>query len=84
MKPANKINISSKQVAEVLTGIMVFAGIITFSLMNKTQTDGDLMARIFLVLFGLIITVQNIPGLMQFGAMPKGAYNLSHKHEVPK
>ena len=85
MKTTKIMKISTKQVVSTLTGVMVIAGIITFSLMNKTHTDGDLISRLFLVFFGLIITAQIIPGLILFGAMLKGAFSSSRKQqEVPK
>lgn len=64
--------------------VMVVAGAIAFTVMSATHTDGELMSRMFLIFFGVIITVQIIPGLMLLGVMLKEVCGFGRKAEVRK
>lgn len=84
MKATGNMQKSTKKVVNALLGVMVLAGIIVFSCMNKTHTDGELMSKLFLIFFGFIITVQIVPGLFLFGAMLKEVFSFNRKEAVRK
>lgn len=84
METPGKVKRSTKKIVNVTLGIMVFVGVISFSLMDKTHTDGELMSRLFLVFFGFIITVQIIPGLFLFGTMLKEIFGFKSKAATRK
>ncbi len=81
---ANKLKSSTRKVVNMLMIVMVVAGAIAFTVMSTTHTDGELMSRLFLIFFGVIITVQIIPGLMLLGVMLKEMCGLGRKAEVRK
>lgn len=82
METNNKLQKSSKKLVQALMGAIVVAGIISFIMFTKTDTDGALISKLFLVFFGFIITVQIIPGLVLFGAMLKGVSSFGRKEDV--
>lgn len=75
---------STRKVVNVLMIVMVLAGAIAFTFMSANHAGGELVSRMFLVFFGLIIAVQVIPGLMLFGVMLKEMLSVSRKEEVRK
>jgi uncharacterized membrane protein len=81
---AAKLKSSTRKIVNMLMIVMVVAGAIAFTVMSTTQADGDLMSRMFLIFFGVIITVQIVPGLMLFGVMLKEVCGLGRKAEVRK
>lgn len=81
MKPTTTLKGTTKKVVNLLLAVMVLAGIVIFSSLKPTNTDGELMSRMFLVFFGLIITVQIIPGLILFGAMLKELCGFGRKQQ---
>lgn len=81
---ANGLKKSTRKVVNMLMIVMVIAGAIAFTVMSTTHTDGELMSRLFIIFFGVIITVQIIPGLMLFGIMLKEVLGISRKAEARK
>jgi membrane protein YdbS with pleckstrin-like domain len=81
---AAKVKSSTKKIVNMLMILMVVAGAIAFTVMSTTHADGELMSRMFLIFFGVIITVQIIPGLMLFGVMLKEVCGFGRKAEVRK
>lgn len=81
---AGKLKSSTRKVVNILMIVMVVAGAIAFTVMSTTHADGELMSRMFLIFFGVIITVQIIPGLMLFGVMLKEVCGFGRKAEVRK
>ena len=83
METAN-LKSSTRKIVNMLMIVMVVAGAVAFTIMSTTHADGELMSRLFLIFFGVIITVQIIPGLMLFGIMLKEICGLGRKAEVRK
>ncbi len=81
---AAKVKSSTRKILNMLMILMVVAGAIAFTVMSTTHADGELMSRMFLIFFGVIITVQIIPGLMLFGVMLKEVCGFGRKAEVRK
>lgn len=79
MLRSTKLGKTTKKVVNVMMIGMVLAGVIVFAFMGKTDTDGDVMSKLFLTFFGVIITFQIIPGIMLFGVMIKGLCGLGRK-----
>ncbi|MBW4055857.1 MAG: hypothetical protein HIU83_10755 [Proteobacteria bacterium] len=79
MLRSTKLGATTKKVVNVMMIGMVLAGVIVFAVLNKTNTDGDVMSKLFLIFFGVIITFQIIPGLLLFGVMIKGMCGLGRK-----
>jgi len=81
---AAKVKSSTRKVVNMLMIVMVVAGAIAFTVMSTNHVDGELMSRMFLIFFGIILTVQIIPGLMLFGVMLKEVCGLGSKAEARK
>jgi membrane protein YdbS with pleckstrin-like domain len=82
---AAKVKSSTRKIVNMLMILMVVAGAIAFTVMSTTpHADGELMSRMFLIFFGVIITVQIIPGLLLFGVMLKEVCGFGRKAEVRK
>lgn len=79
-----KLKKMTRKVVNILMVVLVVAGTVAFTVMSTHQTDGALMSRMFLIFFGVIITVQIIPGLMLLGVMVKEVCGLGRKAEVRK
>ncbi len=79
-----KLKSSTRKIVNMLMILMVVAGAIAFTIMSTTHADGELMSRLFIIFFGVIITVQIIPGLMLFGIMLKEVCGLGRKAEIRK
>ena len=79
-----KLKSSTRKVVNMLMIVMVVAGAIAFTVMSTNHADGELMSRLFLIFFGIILTVQIIPGLMLFGVMLKEVCGFGRKAEVRK
>lgn len=81
---AEKVKNSTRKIVNMLMILMVIAGTIAFTIMSTTHADGELMSRMFLIFFGIIITAQIIPGLMLFGVMLKEVCGFGRKAEIRK
>ncbi len=84
METNNRLSKESKKLVQALTGAIVVAGIICFIGLTKTDSDGALVSKLFLIFFGFVITVQVIPGLILFGAILKGIFNIGNKDNIDK
>lgn len=74
-----KLGTTTKKVVNVMMMGMVLAGVIVFAALGKTNTDGDVMSKLFLIFFGVIITFQIIPGFILLGVMLKGLFSAARK-----
>lgn len=80
----SKLKRSTRKIVNILMIVMVVAGAIAFTIMSTTHANGELMSRMFLIFFGVIITVQIIPGMMLLGVMLKEICGLGRKAEIRK
>ncbi len=67
-----------KKTVNMMMIVMVVTGFVALAFMGKPNLDGELMAKVFLVLFGIIITVQGIADTIMSGVIlkePFGFYN---------
>jgi magnesium-transporting ATPase (P-type) len=81
---ASKLRSTTRKVINVMMIVMVVAGAIVFAVMSKTNADGEMLSRMFLIFFGIIITVQIIPGIMLLGVMLKEVFGSARKDAVRK
>jgi uncharacterized membrane protein len=79
---ASKLKSTTRKAVNAMMVVMVIAGAIVFAAMSKTNADGQMMSRLFLVFFGIIITVQIIPGLMLLGVMLKEIFTSPRKEVI--
>jgi hypothetical protein len=79
MLRSTKLGTTTKKVVNIMMIGMVLAGVIVFAFMGKTDTNGDVMSKLFLTFFGVIITFQIIPGIILFGVMIKGLCGIGRK-----
>jgi hypothetical protein len=79
MLRSTKLGATTKKAVNIMMIGMVLAGVIVFAVMGKTNTDGDLMSKLFLTFFGVIITFQIIPGIILFSVMVKGLLKAGSK-----
>ncbi|MDD2271056.1 MAG: hypothetical protein PHP95_04510 [Desulfuromonadaceae bacterium] len=79
MLRATKLGTTTKKVVNIMMIGMVLAGVVVFAVMGKTNTDGYVMSKLFLIFFGVIITFQIIPGIILFGVMIKELCGLGRK-----
>jgi magnesium-transporting ATPase (P-type) len=79
---ASKLRSTTRKVINVMMIVMVVAGAIVFAVMSKTHADGEMLSRMFLIFFGIIITVQIIPGIMLLGVMLKEVFGSARKEAV--
>jgi len=79
---ASKLRISTRKAVNAMMIGMVVAGAIVFAVMSKTHADGEMLSRMFLVFFGIIITVQIIPGIMLLGVMLREVFGSARKEAV--
>ncbi|MDD2308571.1 MAG: hypothetical protein PHH91_03220 [Desulfuromonadaceae bacterium] len=79
MLRSTKLGSLSKKVVSIMMVGMVLAGVVVFAAMSKTNTNGDVMSKLFLIFFGVIITFQIIPGIVLFSVMIKGLLKSGRK-----
>lgn len=84
MLRSTKLGTTTKKVVNVMMVGMVLAGVIVFAALGKTNTDGDVMSKLFLIFFGVIITFQIIPGFILLGVMLKGLFSVGRKETEVK
>jgi uncharacterized integral membrane protein len=82
MEP-NKLKSKTQKLANAMIIGMVIAGTVIFAVINQVSSGVELMPKLFLIFFGVIITVQVIPGLILLATMIKGIVTIGQKKEAP-
>lgn len=74
---------TSENKAAIWTVIaLVSAGTLLVSGVANVGEESSLMGKLFIFFLGAIIAIQVIPGLMLFGAMIKGLFNMFGKKQT--
>ncbi|HTG81658.1 MAG TPA: hypothetical protein VL949_06915 [Geobacteraceae bacterium] len=72
------------KIASCLIVAIVLAGSVLVPSLSHLEQGEGIMATLFLCFIGAIIAIQVVPGMMLFGMMVKGVYNLVRKEEARK
>ncbi len=76
---ASKIINTIKKAVNIMMIVMVVSGTVALAVMSRSNLDGELLAKVFLVFFGIMITVQGIAGTIMSGMILKEPFWLYHK-----
>ena len=77
----NKLKSKTQKVANMMIIGMVIVGTVIFAVINQISSGAELMPKLFLIFFGVIITIQVIPGLVLLATMIKGIASISHNKQ---
>ena len=80
MKATTTKNFPTGKILSIVIVALVAAGTFFLPMVAGMDKGSSIMTKLFLGFFGAIIAIQIVPGLMLFGVIVKGLFNLGHKN----